>query len=470
MAARARACFLGAGLGSLLIYLGIFCLSRSFVYGQGHRNRPLLFFLALYASAFVLYVVTIRVLPFFSWRKKDFVVALGFAVSFRVILLCSDPIQEDDFYRYLWDGKVVASGLNPYGVAPSSVIAREESSRAYVDILDADPTLVSILERVNHPNVPTIYPPVAQGVFALTALAAPGSLLGLRLVFLAFDLALICVILDILRQLNINRAYVVVYAWSPLVAKETINSAHYDVIPTFFLLSAVALLLRGKQVFAYISLALAVLGKLYPLLLFPFFLWRTKTIDGWPIMLSALGIASSVIVAGYAPFWSAGWGLWQGTIAFVGQWQTNSLLFPLLGTGVGNRWVANLAIAVALSVVAIFLLRRSALEESRPFLWSLFVMLGALFLCSPVGDPWYFVWIVPFLCVFPLRSGIVLSGLLGLYYLSFYFMYHTTPETFRWVIWLEYLPCYGLLLWEWRSVRSLHESSPSPESTVRLPF
>jgi alpha-1,6-mannosyltransferase len=470
MAARARACFFGAGFGSLLIYLEIFFLSRSFVYGQGHRNRPLLFFLALYASAFVLYVITLRVIPLFSWRCRDLALALGFAVLFRVILLCSNPIQEDDFYRYLWDGKVVASSLNPYGVAPSSVIAREESSRAYVDILDADPTFVSILDRVNHPDVPTIYPPVAQGVFALTALAAPGSLLGLRVVFLAFDLALICVILDILRQLNISRAYVLVYAWSPLVVKETINSAHYDVIPAFFLLLAVALLLRGKRVGAHVSLALAVLGKLYPLLLFPFFLWRTKKTDGWPNMLSALGIAATVIVAGYASFWSAGWGLWQGAFAFAGQWQTNSLLFSLLSAGVGNRWVASLAIAVMLGVLAISILRRSALEEARPFLWSLLVMLGALFLCSPVGDPWYFVWIVPFLCVFPLRSGIALSGLLGLYYLSFYFMYQKMPETFQWVIWLEYLPCYGLLLWEWRGVRSVHESSPSPKSTVRLPF
>lgn len=470
MAARARACFFGAGIGSLLIYLEIFWLSRGFVYGQGHRNRPILFFLALYASAFLLYVIAIRVIPFVFWRGRDLAFLLGFAVLFRGLLLFSNPIQEDDFYRYLWDGKVVASRLNPYGVAPSAVIAREENSRAYVEILDADPAFVSILERINHPNVPTIYPPFAQGIFALTALAAPASLLGLRLVFLAFDLALICAILDILRHFNINRAYVLVYAWSPLVVKETINSAHYDVIPTFLLLGAVALLLRGKRIFAYVSLALAVLGKLYPLLLFPFFLWRAKKIDGWPSVFRALGIVASVIVVGYMPFWSAGWELWQGTVTFAGHWQTNSLLFPLLSTDVGNRWVANLAIAVVLSVLAIFILRRSALEESRSFLWSLLVMLSVLFLCSPVGDPWYFVWVVPFLCVFPLRSGILLSGLLGLYYLSFYLMYHKVPETFRWVIWLEYLPCYGLLLWEWHGVRSLHESSPPPESTVRFPF
>jgi hypothetical protein len=261
-----------------------------------------------------------------------------------------------------------------------------------------------------------------------------------------------------------------VYAWSPLVVKETINSAHYDVIPTFFLMGAVALLLRGKWRFAYASLALAALGKLYPVFLFPFFLWRTKAIEGWSMMLRAIAIAVILMVAGYAPFWRAGWGLWQGTVAFAEQWQTNSLLFPLLNASVGNRWVANFVIVAMLGIIAVSMIRQSALEEPRSFLWSLFVMLGALFLCSPVGDPWYFVWLVPFLCVFPLRSGLLLSGLLGLYYLSFYFMYHKTPETFRWVIWLEYLPCYGLLVWEWRGARSLHESSSLTKSTIRLLF
>lgn len=470
MTTKARVCFFVAGLGSLLTYLSIFFLSRSFIYGQGHRNRPLFLFLALYASAFVLYVIAIRLIALVDWQGREFAFLLGCAFLFRFFLLFSHPIQEDDFYRYLWDGQVVASGLNPYGVAPSDVIARDENYPAYGAILDAEPAFVAILARVNHPDVPTIYPPVAQGVFALTAFVVPGSLLGLRLVFLVFDLALISIILDILRYLHINRAYVLVYAWSPLVVKETINSAHYDVIPTFFLLLAVALLLRKKRNLAYVSLAVAVLGKLYPLLVLPSFLFRTKKTDGWSAAFIALGISTAVIVAGYAPFWRAGWGLWQGTVAFAEQWQTNSLLFPLLSIGIGQRWITTLVIVVALVVLIFWIILRFVLNEAQPFLWSLLIVLGALFLCSPVGDPWYFVWIVPFLCIFPLRSGIVLSGLLGLYYLSFYFMYQKTPETFWWVIWLEYLPCYGLLLWEWRSVRSLHASSSPPESTVRVPI
>jgi hypothetical protein len=469
----------------LLIYGGIAWLSQSFVYGQGHRQRPILLFLALYASAFVLYVFALwSPSPWSSpikgeERKKcsekfnlglirsELLVILVFAILFRLVLLFSNPIQEDDFYRYLWDGKVVASGLNPYGVTPSAVMEREEHVHAYADIVETDPNFSLILSRINHPHVPTIYPPLAQGIFGLVALIAPASLLGLRCALLLFDLGLICLIVVLLRQLSLNPAWLLVYAWSSLVIKETLNSTHYDVMPTFFLVSAVLLLLRGKWGVAHVSFALAVLGKLYPMVLFPLFFWRTKMTEGWTTALWGIGITVTVIIAGYAPFLDAGWGLWQGTLTFAEQWQTNSLIFPLLSVGLGNRWGAAFASTVMLAGLILVLLHRLDLRDDRAFLWSMFVTLGALFLLSPVGDPWYFVWLAPLVCVFPLRSWILLSGLLGLYYLSFHFMYHKMAETFRWVIWLEYLPFYGMLWWEWRVARSTNASSPPPESILR---
>jgi hypothetical protein len=159
-------------------------------------------------------------------------------------------------------------------------------------------------------------------------------------------------------------------------------------------------------------------------------------------------VAAAVIIAGYAPFLQAGTGLWQGAFVFAEQWQTNSFLFPLLATLAGNRWLTNLAVILTLGVVIALLLCRLDMQDDRSFLWGSFVTLGLLFLLSPVGDPWYFVWLTPFLCVFPSRAWILLSGLLGLYYLSFYFMYHKMTDTFRWVLWLEYLPFYGMLLWD----------------------
>jgi hypothetical protein len=156
-----------------------------------------------------------------------------------------------------------------------------------------------------------------------------------------------------------------------------------------------------------------------------------------------------VVVLGYVPFVAAGPLLWQGTLAFADRWQTNSLLFPLLHQSVGERWVASTIVTFVLGGAVLTLLVRHDLRNEQSFLWVNFLALGLLFLLSPVGNPWYFLWLVPFLCVFPLPSWLLLSGLLGLYYLWFYCVYHGTAETFRRILWLEYLPFYSLLVWDW---------------------
>src|SRR5262249_12621573 len=134
------------GVMSLLLYGGMSWLSFAFVYGQGHRQRPLFTFLGIYLGLFLFYWVVVRGLQQWSWQRRDLFVILGFALLFRVCLLFSQPIQEDDFYRYLWDGKVVASGLNPYGITPQQVReGTQEGKEQYAQILADDPHFTLIL-------------------------------------------------------------------------------------------------------------------------------------------------------------------------------------------------------------------------------------------------------------------------------------------------------------------------------------
>jgi len=76
--------------------------------------------------------------------------------------------------------------------------------------------------------------------------------------------------------------------------------------------------------------------------------------------------------------------------------------------------------------------------------------MALVFLLSPVQNPWYLCWVVPFLCVFPTRSWIALTGLVGLYYLDFYFDYQEMQTFSSWIPWVEYLPFYFLLALEFR--------------------
>ncbi len=155
------------------------------------------------------------------------------------------------------------------------------------------------------------------------------------------------------------------------------------------------------------------------------------------------------MLLGYMPFWDVGLFLWTGTRTFAEQWQTNSLIFPWIVSLVDERWIANAIIGGLLGGAVLAVIRCGELSDDKQFVWGNSIVLGLLFVLSPVGNPWYFLWIVPLLCIFPLYSWLLLSGLLGLYYLSFYFIYRGEVETFEWVVCLEYLPFYGMLGWEW---------------------
>ncbi len=445
------------GLLSLLGYGGLSLLSRSFVYGQGHAERPLLLFLTLYAFLFLLYAASVRLAASLPSKRSALLAILGFALVFRVLLLFSQPIQEDDFYRYLWDGRVVALGLNPYRFSPQEVweaLQRGEEEpeelRPFTQIAKTDPALHTILSRVNHPWVPTIYPPLAQAVFALVAFVAPGSLLALRLLLIALDLGVILLLLGLLYCLKRGPLLVLVYAWSPLVLKEAVNSAHYDPLPVFFSCLAFLFILRGREILGYLSLALAILGKFYPLLFLPLFLYRSFLQKGAVEAGKGFLCTLALLVLGYTPFWEAGSRVGEGLLTYAEKWQANSLLFPLLVGGLGSRLGAGVVVAGGMCLVLLWSLRRYDVRQAEGLLWAGFLGVGSLFLLSPTGNPWYFTWVLPFLCFFPLCSWILLSGLLGLYYLFFYFLYHGTPELFRWFLWLEYLPFYVLLLWEIR--------------------
>ena len=233
--------------------------------------------------------------------------------------------------------------------------------------------------------------------------------------------------------------------------KETVNSAHYDVLPTLLVVLAVLASLRGRFLLAHVGFGLATLGKLFPVLLIPLCLAYTWRRHGAYAAAGGLALACLVVAGGYLPFATAGNALWHGASAFAEEWRTNSLAFPVVQSVVGERWLANGAAAGGVAVAVLIGLRRAAEGPADALPRGCFLVIGTLLLLSPVGNPWYYVWVMPFVCLFPRASWLCLSGLLGLYYLGFAFLYRGQPETVGWITCVEYLPFYGLLLWEaWR--------------------
>ena len=139
----------------LLCVAGITIISRWFPYGPDYNRGPVEWFLVVYAAAWIVYLVAVWRLGRLQGRAVSLIFV--FAIAMRLLLLFSNPILEDDFYRYIWDGHVVLAGLSPFATAPE-----------YIDIesIEPDPdkraAATFVYENINFPWVKTIYPPAAQ--------------------------------------------------------------------------------------------------------------------------------------------------------------------------------------------------------------------------------------------------------------------------------------------------------------------
>lgn len=359
--------WLGAGQG--LLWIGFAVLSWRFDPGGDVHQRPLLPVLGLLALLFTLYAASAHVL----WRRRDDTAAEArllrqvwlFAIVFRVLMIFTVPVQEVDYFRYLWDGRQVLAGVSPYAFSPAQVDealagAAEAQSTAMQRLtaqVRRSGTTREIFQQVDHRSVPSIYPPAAQAVFALVAAVTPeraprwAHLTILRLGLLAFDLLVIGMLVGMLRRVGMNPALALVYAWSPLVLKEFANSAHMDVIAVALLMGAMRLCMEavpareavGRRAvwFATGGAALwgaAVLAKFFPLVLAPLF-WRWwGRSHSIAMRLMLVGTAALVIAGGYALMpraaASAGNVSSHGTFsalgAFAKGWEMNDLIFAVI--------------------------------------------------------------------------------------------------------------------------------------------
>lgn len=448
----------GSVLWGLFISLAI--LSRQFSDERELRSKPILALVGVLIFSGALYLLVI------SWVEKPrsekvlllWIMILGAAC--RLTLFWSTPMLEDDYYRYLWDGAVVSKGINPYRFAPNQALTREPSRDQTLLILNklaADSG--SIASRINHSEIRSIYPPVAQMTFALAHRLRPWSLLGWRLVLFAFDMMTLWLLIVILRSLKLPVLWIAIYWWNPLLIKEIYNSGHMDVIVFPFVLGALLLAIRGSPPWASASLGLAVGAKVWPILLLPIIL---RPIFSRPKKLFLpLSVFFFLVGVMLFPIAATGLGSDSGFIAYGRSWENNDALFKLIlwgsqiflqGLGIHpghGQWVTRLFVV---GLLAILLIRLNWKRIGNPidFCTRALFILAALFLLSPTQFPWYYVWLIPFLTLCPRWSLLFLTALLPLYYLRYWFDARQSVGIFDLrVVWLEYLPVFCLLIWEW---------------------
>lgn len=384
-------------------------------------------------SPFLLTSFTNALICFFVWslhkrqeQQINMPLLLGFAVAFRLVGTATFPILEDDFYRYLWDAHQTWQLGTPYGPSPS----------AYFDVpLNLTPLLADrfelVLDSINYPDVATIYGPTTQWFFALAYLIAPGEVWPLQWLLALLDLVLIGLLLKLAKPNS-----VLLYAWCPLIIKEFTITAHPDLIGAVLIVAA--LFLHRDKHFYWLGcvVALAVGVKIFAVLLVPFFLqfnWRVWLI----FVLTAVSIA---LPFGFVEAW-----LPSGLSAMSRDWLFNAPLYLLLSPWLSISLIKTLLLAILGVFCAIQFLNYFQQRHSLTLIEGLKgdCLYGLLFLCAPVFNPWYLVWLLPFAVIRSSAWAWVLSVTALLSYASGINLPDSTLEPYAhpdWIIALEFIP------------------------------
>ncbi len=335
---------------------------------------------------------------------------LVLALLLRLIAAFASPLLEDDHHRYLWDGWRTATALDPYRLAPSAWFGQSTLPQRWQDILSA----------INHPDIPTIYGPLLQLLFALGHTIAPGQLWPLQGLLLMADMAL----LWLLASNGVGARWLLVYALHPLVLKEAMASAHPDGLVALCMLLALIAWQRGRPVVVGALLGLAVGTKVAALVAVPLLLWAPmQAVDRaprnalrWALSVGATFAATVPLL--YLPLLVAGGSDAAALAVFGTTWRFNPLLYRVIEAvlpAAQARPAAALLVIAGIGVIGWWWRQQTQREPSAPP--PLDAALVLLLLLSPVVNPWYWLWVLALAVLMRRASVVAISAVSALSYL-----------------------------------------------------
>jgi Glycosyltransferase family 87 len=361
--------------------------------------------LALVAGAWIAFGCAAWLLRKVTLRLAiGLIIAGGIAV--QAVALAGPPQNSSDMYRYMWDGRVQAAGIDPYLYSPADLgVAKLRNDFLWSgtgphNYGDCVPTLKNSVDpadgfvagctKLNRPRVPTVYPPVAEAYFLAVQLAAPAdnSTTPMQAAAAAFAVLIMLILLFGLRRLGKDPRLAALWAWCPTVALEAGQNAHVDVVACAFTLVALLLLARskteGRTILGGVLIGLAIATKVTPVLVMPAVLRR-----GWLLISAAAATAISLV---YAPHVMAVGrkiiGFFPGYLNQEGYSTGNG--FSVIGLVVHGKLATAVAILI-LGAIALAIIRFGNPDE--PWRGSVLMTSAALAVCTPHFQ-WYAILLV----------------------------------------------------------------------------
>jgi hypothetical protein len=413
---------------SIALLLSLLC----YHYLGYQTERPYnLAFWSCIGGSFLAYGMFLKIYSAFSLRSWILLAAL-----LRLLFLFSQPALSDDFYRFYWDGLVVMEGINPYHYLPEAV-PLDFAEKGY------------LLNNMNSPQYYSVYPPLLQYCFALSAFLASsltGFYLVFRLIILGMEAFGLYFFYKLLRLKESKMIWWLVYALNPLIIIEFAGNLHPEAMAIGLLMPALYYFNRNRTFLTAVFLTLAINLKLLPLLFvlplyFKYSLRQFFQLTVVVFVLSLLLCWPYLDLQGVENFS-------RSLQLYIQRFEFNASLYYL------GRYLMELSWGYAdirimgpflsgLSVIFLFAWTYAFRKQSMALLWlGIFTI---YFLFTPIVHPWYITTLL-FLGVLQKQRWVIAWSIAVFISYSAYAQFPYAEN--YWLIAFEYLLVLGVFLYE----------------------
>lgn len=262
-----------------IIFAAIYVCFGYFLERENFQHLAILFGVGF--ALYLFFVVT-------TSDKKETDILLWISLAFRLIFIVAVPSLSDDYFRFIWDGKLFVNGFNPYLFIPSEIINTDLAKTAGLT--------QELYDGLNSPNYYTVYPPINQLIFSLGGFFSKfGMLAGIvaiRVPIIIAEVFILKYIRRLLKLLYLPHHYVLWYALNPLVIVELSGNLHFEGMMMLCVLVGVYWLMQNKWRGAAFWWAMAISIKLMPVLFFPVLIKRLGIVKSvWFYIVTALVLA-----------------------------------------------------------------------------------------------------------------------------------------------------------------------------------
>jgi alpha-1,6-mannosyltransferase len=409
-------------------------------------------FFIVYSSLFALYFWVIKTVK----TEDDFSFWLKTALILRGCLIFAMPNFSDDIYRFIWDGRLINMGINPFDFKPVYYF----KNKLYTDVLTPE-----LYQFLNSKNYHTVYPSVCQAFFSFAVYVFPKSIYGATLVIktivCSFDIGSIFLIKKLLNSNPLktqnSKLKTLLYALNPLIIIELCQNIHFEGVAIFFFLLAIFLIQKNKIVFSSIAFSLSIATKILPLMFLPFFLKNL----GWRKAIGYYFLVGIFTLLIFLPLYNATFlpNLKSSIDLYNKKFEFNASIYYLLrevgfwirGYNWGQFTTPYLNALVVLSIGFLFLKqKKSETFNLESFFTNCLFAYSIYCLCAATVHPWYASFALLFSVFTKFRYPSVWTYFIGLTYI--HYAYGIYLENY-WVIALEYLVVVGLAVFELKSIR-----------------